>query len=157
MVSTWNTVRIAAGNVSKLVVGVSSSKLNLKKRDDELWIIFLGWASRVLMSQLCSNFKVLLFFSFFSFCLLTKTVLICSNNNVSLHLHIKAEQNPFLCISGTNNKNTINMLSYFANLLHVHSQGLCRSLITAECKEMIETREETLPMRESPYQGLVLF
>lgn len=28
---TWNTVRMAAGNVSKFVVGVSSSKLNLKK------------------------------------------------------------------------------------------------------------------------------
>lgn len=27
---TWKTVRIAAGNVSKLVVGVSSSKLNLQ-------------------------------------------------------------------------------------------------------------------------------
>lgn len=27
---TWNTVRMAAGNVSKFVVGVSSSKLNLQ-------------------------------------------------------------------------------------------------------------------------------
>lgn len=30
---TWKTVRIAAGNVSKLVVGVSSSKLNLQGED----------------------------------------------------------------------------------------------------------------------------
>lgn len=28
---TWNTVRMAAGKVSKFVVGVSSSKLNLKR------------------------------------------------------------------------------------------------------------------------------
>lgn len=28
---TWKTVRMAAGKVSKLVVGVSSSKLNLRK------------------------------------------------------------------------------------------------------------------------------
>lgn len=29
--STWNTVRMAAGKVSKFVVGVSSSKLNLEE------------------------------------------------------------------------------------------------------------------------------
>lgn len=35
---TWNTVRIAAGKVSKFVVGVSSSKLNLKESDLEQMI-----------------------------------------------------------------------------------------------------------------------
>lgn len=33
---TWNTVRMAAGKVSKLVVGVSSSKLNL---EESIWKI----------------------------------------------------------------------------------------------------------------------
>ena len=32
---TWNTVRMAAGNVSKLVVGVSSSKLNLQRKNEQ--------------------------------------------------------------------------------------------------------------------------
>lgn len=33
---TWKTVRIAAGNVSKFVVGVSSSKLNLRGKTNAL-------------------------------------------------------------------------------------------------------------------------
>lgn len=33
LIFTWKTVRIAAGNVSKLVVGVSSSKLNLQRKN----------------------------------------------------------------------------------------------------------------------------
>lgn len=32
---TWKTVRMAAGNVSKLVVGVSSLKLNLRDSDNQ--------------------------------------------------------------------------------------------------------------------------
>lgn len=32
---TWNTVRMAAGKVSKFVVGVSSSKLNLKQHHEQ--------------------------------------------------------------------------------------------------------------------------
>lgn len=34
---TWNTVRMAAGKVSKLVVGVSSSKLNLERNRVKQW------------------------------------------------------------------------------------------------------------------------
>lgn len=44
---TWKTVRMAAGKVSKLVVGVSSSKLNLGERTmDRLSQIEDVWPER---------------------------------------------------------------------------------------------------------------
>ncbi len=68
-VNTWNTVRIAAGNVSKLVVGVSSSKLNLEER---WWAVnhFLGWVSCV---SLEASFALISKSFFFSICFLAKT------------------------------------------------------------------------------------
>lgn len=82
-VNTWNTVRIAAGNVSKLVVGVSSSKLNLKER---WWAVnhFLGWVSCVCLgASFALIFKIFHFFQFANLAKTAKMELISSNNNVS--------------------------------------------------------------------------
>lgn len=132
--SSWECVK----------VGCRGLIFKIKPRREMMSCESFSWKSLMCMlkRRLCSNFKIFLFFQFV--CSQTaKTVLICSDNNVSFHQHIKAELNLPLCISRTNNKNIIYKLSYFTILFHIHSQGLCRGLTTRQCGEMLKKRKET--------------
>lgn len=138
--SSWECVK----------VGRRGLIFKIKPRREMMSCESFSWMSLMctLRSQLCSNFQNLSFFQFV--CLQRQQKQNWYLPIIMFHLHIKAELNSPLYISGTNNKNIINMLSYFTILLHVHSQGLCRGLITTECREMLKKREET-----SHNQGLV--
>lgn len=132
--SSWECVK----------VGRRGLIFKIKPRREMMSYESFSWMSLMCMlrSQLCSNFQNLSFFQFV--CLQRQQKRNWYLPIIMFHLHIKAELNSPLYISGTNNKNIINMLSYFTILLHVHSRGLCKGLITTECREMLKKERRNI-------------